>query len=230
MSRNWRGWVVALAIFGLAAGLRAQEPAEKTTQGGENPFATPELRKYWNPVVGEGAVYEVTGADGKKRTEEYDILSQETVGGKKAYWLEVSFAVPSITGKVYEKSLVIPAEFRAQKVIAQLPGMAAMEMPASGTISEIKDDPNNRVTATEKRELATAAGSFECQHITYADGSEVWVSDKVGPMKVVKSMGAAKDTRVLMKTTSQVKDAIKGPVKSYDPDAIKKFMEGASSQ
>jgi len=228
--RNRIGWAVALGIFGLAAGLRAQEPAEKSTQGGENPFATPELRKYWNPVVGEGAVYEVTSADGKKRAEEYDILSQEMIGGKKAYWLEVTMSIPSVAGKVYEKSLVIPAEFRAQKVIVQFPGMAAMEMPASGAISDIKDDPNNKVTAMEKRELATAAGSFECQHIKYADGSEFWVSDKVGPMKVVKSIGAAKDTRVLVKTTSQVKDAIKGPVKAYDPGAIKKFMEGASSQ
>ena len=83
MRRNWIGWVVALAMFGLAAGLRAQEPAEKTTQRGENPFATPELRKYWNPVVGEGEVYEVTGADGKKRTEEYDILSKKRLAGRR---------------------------------------------------------------------------------------------------------------------------------------------------
>jgi hypothetical protein len=228
--QNRIGWVVALAIFGLAAGLRAQEPAEKTTQGGENPFATPELRKYWNPLVGEGAVYEVTGADGTKRTEEFDILSAETLEGKKAYWLEVSIAFPKAAGKVYEKSLVIPAEFRARKVIAQLPGMAAMEMPASGSMVVPKDDPNSKATKAASETITVPGGSFLCEHYQNADGSEEWVSDKVVPMKVVKSVGPTKETRVLMKTTSQVKDAIKGPAKAYDPDAIKKFMEGASSQ
>lgn len=217
------GWGLALAICGLAAvGVSAQ--SSQKTEGGENPFAMPELRKYWNPVVGTGAVYEVTSADGKKRTEEYDILSEETIEGKKAYWLETSITVGGISGKLYEKSLVISGELRARKVIAQFPGFAAMEMPASGAIQVSKDDPNSVTTKAAAETIAVPGGSFLCEHYKSADGSEEWVSEKVGPMKVVKSVDSTKGTRMLVKTVSRVKDGITGPVKAYDPEAVQKFF------
>ena len=121
--------------------------------------------------------------------------------GKKAYWLEVTIASPEPYGKSLREIAGDTCGVSSAEGDRAIPGHGGDgDAGIRGTISEIKDDPNNKVTATEKRELATAAGSFECQHITYADGSEVWVSDKVGPMKVVKSVGAAKDTRVLVKT------------------------------
>lgn len=233
MRINRAGWALAVAISCATPSARAQNPADAQAaptvqQGGENPFAVPELRMYWNPVVGEGAIYEVTSADGKKRTEEYDILSEETIGGMKAFWLEESISIPSITGTAYEKSLVIAAELRARKVISKLPGMAAMEMPAGAPIPTPKLDPKNAPKIAGTESITVPGGTFLCEHWVDPDGSEAWVSAKVGPMKVVKSVAPNKETRVLVKTTSHTKDAITGPVKPYDPEAIKKFIEASS--
>jgi len=225
--RNRIRWVVALGMFGLAAGLRAQEPTEKTTQRGENPFNNAEMREYWNPQVGSGEEYEITGADGKKRTEEYDILSEQTVDGKKAYWLEIVFGMPGLKGKAYAKALVTPADYRARKVIGQLPGMAAMDMPTGAPPDVPKADPKKAAKLLGTEAVTVPGGTFECEHYREADGSEVWLSAKVGPMKVVKSTSES-STRVLVRTVSHPKDGVTGPVKPYDPDAIKRFVESQS--
>jgi len=225
--RNRIGWLVALAVFGLAAGLRAQEPQGGGKPRGENPFNQMELRKYWNPIVGAGEVYEVTGADGKKRTEEYDVLSEETLVGKKAYWIEISIGTASLSGKVYAKALVTPADYRAHKVIGQLPGMAAMDMPTGAPVEMPKPDPKNAPKLLGTEALKVAGEAIDCEHYRNADGSEVWLSSEVGPMKVVKST-SDDGTRLLVRTVSHPKDGITGPVKPYDADAIKKFVESQS--
>lgn len=215
-------WGLALAILGLAAvGVSAQTSPK--AEGGENPFAMPELRKYWNPVVGSGAIYEVTAADGKKRTEEYAILSSETVAGKKAYWLEINVESLAFKGKLSGKTLVIPEGFQARKMIVQFPGAAAMEM-ATGPLPETPKTDASKLLGTETTKVA--GGTFECEHWRDADGSETWLSAKVGPMKVVKSIGADMGTRELVKTVSHAKDAISGPVKPFDAEVVRKFAEG----
>jgi hypothetical protein len=229
MRRSSAIWSLAMAILSVAPVVRAQSAAGQSAQaqgaqeqGGENPFAMPEMRRYWNPTVDAGAVYEVTSADGKKkRTEEYAVLSEETVEGKKAYWLEFSVTSPNVAGKIYEKTLVIPAEFRARKVIVQFPGMAAMEMPAAPSP---KADAKDATKLAGNETITVPGGTFECEHWRDADGTDTWVSAKVGPMKVVKSVGK-NETRVLLKTIGHPKDSITGPVKAFDPELIKNFAE-----
>jgi len=215
MRRNWAGVALALSILWVAPGARGQ------TFG--NPFETAVMRKYWNPVVGAGAAFEVTEKKGKKRTEEWDILSQETVEGKKAYWLGFSVESADFKGKVYGKILVIPDGFQARKLIIQFPGMAAMEMPIAQEVQTADAKDTAKLLGTET--ITVPGGKFECEHWREAGGDETWVSAKVAPLKVVKSV-ERDQTRVLVRTISTAKDAITGPVKAYDPEAIKKFAEG----
>jgi hypothetical protein len=223
MRGQWIGWAVALAILFVVPGVRPQT----ARQAFGNPWDTPEMRKYWNPVVGVGEVYEVTRTAGKKSTEEFSILSEETIEGKHAYWLEVAGESPSSAGKVYVKALIIPADFEARKVVLQLPGMAAMEVPIPPAAKAPKAEPQKATKLLGTETIAVPAGTFECEHLREADGSEAWVSSKASPLKVVKSVDKFR-TRVLVRMIAHPKDAITGPVKPYDPEAIARFSQRQS--
>src|SRR5277367_4823960 len=101
MIRSRVVWSLGLTILVASIAGRALAQAPASAGSGENPFTLPELRMYWNPEVGAGEVYEVTGGDGKKHTEEYSILSASTIDGKKAYWLQIALDSPAIKGKAY---------------------------------------------------------------------------------------------------------------------------------
>ena len=221
--RAWRvGWALAVASL-WAAPIVARAQA----QGFGNPFDTPLIRKYWNPVVGAGAVYEVTDTTAKKKTttSEYDTLSEETVDGKKAYWVEFSLVSPDFKGKIHGRELVIPEGYQARKLILQFPGMAAMDMPVTAEAQNADTKENGKLLGTET--ITVPGGTFECEHWRGANGSETWVNAKVTPLKIVKSVDK-NETWVLVRTVSAVKDAITGPVKDYDPEAIKRFAEKQS--
>jgi hypothetical protein len=220
--RGYRaGWALAFTFFFVAPLAFAQSAA--------NPFDMPELRKYWNPVVGAGVVYQVRGTDGKKRTEEFAITSEETLEGKKAYWLEVAEDGPNPGTKVYAKTLVIPTGFEARKLIIQLPGIGAMEMPVAPVAQSANADTNNAAKLVGTETITVPGGTFECEHWREADGSEVWESAKVGPLQIVKKVDKYR-TRVLVKTISHAKDYVTGTVKPYDPEAIRKFTGQLASQ
>lgn len=213
--RGYRaGFVLAVTILWAAPGLRAQ------TFG--NPFDTAVMRKYWNPVIGEGAAFEVTDKKGKKRTEEWDILSQETVEGKKAYWLGFSVESADFKGKIYGKILVIPDGFQARKLVIQFPGMAAMEMPIAKETQSTEAKGTAKLVGTET--ITVPGGTFECEHWREASGDETWVSAKVAPVKVVKSV-ERDQSRVLVRTIASAKDSITGPVRAFNPEALRKFSE-----
>jgi hypothetical protein len=72
---------LALMILVVVPAARPQ-PSPQEAPGFANPFDNPTIRKYWNPVVGTGAVFAVTQPNGKTATTEYDILSSEKVDSK----------------------------------------------------------------------------------------------------------------------------------------------------
>jgi hypothetical protein len=212
-------WILLPTLFFAALITLAQ------TAG--NPFDTLVIRRYWNPVVGAGAVYEVTNPNGRKHTEEFDIFSEEKEEGKTAYWLGFAEESSDLKGKVYVKTLVIPEGFEARKLIIQFPGKAAMEMPVQPSPQIPKEDPKSAPKLVGTESITVPAGTFECEHWRYVDNSETWLSAKVAPVKVVKS--ASKDeTRVLVKTISHAKDYITGPIKPFDPEAIQKLSQPQS--
>jgi hypothetical protein len=225
MRGSQAGLALVLAILFVVPAVRPQPAPQDSKAAFGNPFDNPLIRKYWNPVVGAGAVHEVTQVEGRKTTTEYDILSQETVDGKKAYWVEFSLASPDFKGKIYGKELIIPEGYQARKLIIQFPAMAAMEMPVTAEAQNAETKENAKLVGTES--ITVPGGTFECEHLRSPNGSEAWANAKVAPLKIVKSVDK-NETWVLVRTITTVKDAITGPVKDYDPEAIKRFAEKQS--
>jgi len=222
---------VALLSFGvaLAAAVPRAAPQGPAYFSFGNPFDTPELRNYWNAVAGAGEVYEISPNGGKKYSEEFDILSAESIEGMDAYWLQVSVDSPKPGGKIYVKTLVIPKAYEARKVILQLPGMAAMDVPVAAATGSADADPRKGSKRLGTETITVPGGTFECEHWRESNGTEAWLSSKIGPLTAVKIAEFGK-TWLLTKTISHPKDAVTGPVKAFDPDAIKRFTERLNAQ
>ena len=171
---------------------------------------------------GEGDGCGLRSNPASKTTNEFDLLSQETIGGKQSYWLGFAVTSPDIQGKIVGKMLVIPESYQARKLIVQLPGMAAMEMPIAVEARNTAVKDIAKFVGTET--ISVPAGSFECEHWHGSDGSDAWLSAKIGPVKVVKSVDK-NETWVLVRTIGVAKDAVTGPVKPYNPEAIQTFAD-----
>ncbi len=64
------------------------------------------------------------------------------------------------------------------------------------------------------------AGTFRCAHWKKDDGTdEVWTSDKVSPMAMVKQVGK-NNSMVLTKIITGATDHITGPVTTFDPKVL----------
>lgn len=222
MRRQKVVWILAIAVLTVSGEVLAQS---RPGQGAANPFDTAVIRKYWNPIVGAGAVFQVTDSKGKKTTQEYEILSVQTVQGKKAYWFEFALESPDFKGKLWGKSLLIPEGYEARKMIIQFPGVAPMEWPVAPQPQTVDSKETPRSLGSET--IAVDGVNFECEHWRDADGAETWVSSKVGPLKLVKRTGKDQ-TWMLVKTISAAKDAITATVKPFDPGAMKEFTNSQS--
>jgi len=68
--------------------------------------------------------------------------------------------------------------------------------------------------------VTVPAGTFLCQHWKKDSGvGDVWASDKVTPMGMVKSV-QEHETMTLIKTISGATDHITGPVTKFDPQQM----------
>src|SRR4029077_10114916 len=66
--------------------------------------------------------------------------------------------------------------------------------------------------------VTTPAGTFSCEHYRAKDGSgDSWVSDKVTPFGLVKSVDKDGSTLTLLKTTSGVTDKITAAPVPFNP-------------
>src|SRR5580704_14006357 len=81
--------VVMLAIVALAMPLAAQMGMQ-----------VPTLSGIFRPVVGTGAVYQVTQEGGKTSTMDFAVLGKEDMGGKTGYWIEMSMTDPKAGGEI----------------------------------------------------------------------------------------------------------------------------------
>ncbi len=213
-------WAVILLV-GFAAPVRAQM--------GMNMFTKPSFTKIFHPVVGQGAEYESTnkiGSDTKPHNLQMGIVGKESVEGKDGYWLQS--VIETNNGQiVIAKMLMTGSDFQSYRVIIQTPGQPAMEMPVStaganrGKVVESMEDWHSVGTDT----VTVPAGTYSCEHWKNdKTGGEVWTSDKVSPIGVVKEM--SKDhTMVLMKVLSGYPDRITGPVQKFDPQVLMQQMQ-----
>ncbi|HTP57294.1 MAG TPA: hypothetical protein VMM82_00160 [Spirochaetia bacterium] len=207
-------WVFAALVSLLAPSAFAQV--------GQNPLDRPELRKFWNPRVGKGAVYERVENDSGKKTVNMEIqtVGKESVGGKEAYWIEFAFETPEMKGTSYGKSLIVFGETHPRRTIFQFPGMSAMEMPSGSTSRSNLKMQDLRKVGTET--VTVPAGTFTCEHWKSGD-SDLWVSAKVSPFSVVKEVSKG-TTEVLVKTVENATDHITGPVKPFDAKVFMQYM------
>jgi hypothetical protein len=182
--------------------------------------STPMPRGLFNPVVGAGAGYEITSAEGQKTNIEFAIVGKEIVNGRDGYWME--WTTNAMGSEVIMKVLTVPGDTTATtRTIMQMPGRPPMEMPQQMTsrMNSQSVPPDLHAAADEvgSESVTVPAGTFTCDHYRMKDGSgDTWVSAKVAPFGVVKHQG--KDsTMVLTRVITDAKDKIVGTPQPFNP-------------
>jgi hypothetical protein len=200
--------------------------------GGLDFFKKSGISAMFHPVVGAGSVYQSTGKDsGTTHDIEMVVVGKESVGAADGYWLEIGFGEGKQQG--YSKVLISKDDLQPHKIIFQMNGMPAMEMPFNPDSAEskrMKDEMSNwSQVGTET--ITVPAGTFSCTHWKKSDGTnEIWASDKVTPFGMVKSVDAKASTMVLVRQITDAKDHITGPVRPFDPQALGQLMQQQHQQ
>jgi len=184
----------------------------------------PRISGVWNPVVGAGAAYEVD-TKGDKTEMEIAIIGKESVGGKDAYWYEMSFNSAGVGGQMVMKSLTIPdgPDTQVTRMIMQMPGRPPMEMPAQMLHQDRSRQPADIRSDAEdlgNESVTVPAGTFTCKHYrSKKDSSDTWISEKVSPYGMVKHQ-SADTTMVLTKVIANAKDKITGTPVPFNPQMM----------
>jgi hypothetical protein len=207
--------LAAACCLCLASGAAAQ-------LGGMQFFSKPNIADIFKPVVGQGAVYQET-SEGKQGHEmEMAIVGKEMTPSGEGYWMEM---VMNRAGdqKMYSK-ILMTKDFQFTKVIFQMPGQGAMEMPMNSNEkdrAQMKEE-MAKWTQVGNETITVPAGTFSCAHWKKDDGTdEVWTSDKVTPLAMVKQVGKT-HSMVLVRQITNAQDHITGPVTPFDPKAFMK--------
>ncbi len=189
----------------------------------------PQPRGFFNPVVGSGAVYEITssGRDGQKTiTTEVDVVGKESVDGKDGYWFESTVSNTQMGGDIVMKMLIVPDPNSTgpAKMIMQMPGRPPMEMPMQmgrmGNQKPQSTDIRSEADDLGVETITTPAGTFETHHYKMKDQTgDSWISEKVAPYGLIKHQG--KDsTMILTKVVTDAKDKITGTPVPFNPMAM----------
>jgi hypothetical protein len=196
-------------------------------QMGMNFFKKPNIADIFRPVVGNGSVYEQQHKDGKKSMMEMIVVGKDMVDGREAYWVEFGHDVDPSGAKSYVKMLVTKDDFQFHKMIMQMPGSAQpMEMPFNPSMKtrQKMQEEMEKWHSVGTESVTVPAGTFSCEHWTKDNGKgDVWVSSKVSPMSMVKSVDNG-ETMVLLKTLTGAKDHITGTPVKFDPQLFRQQM------
>jgi hypothetical protein len=189
-------------------------------------FHTPDMRGIWNPVVGTGGSYETTqeGSDDKRHMDIF-VVGKETVDGKDGYWLEFAMPSPRGSGDFIMKSLLVVdgSDAALYRTVMQIPGMPApMEMSKEMLANQDKKPMDLRGSAKKvgTETITTPAGTFETDHWQSTDGSDAWISPKVPPYGLIKSVTKDGHTIMLTSVITDAKDRITGTPVPFDPTHI----------
>jgi hypothetical protein len=174
----------------------------------------PDIAGVFNPVVGSGASYEMVKTDGEKIPFDMAVVDKDASGG---YWIEYSMQNPKLNGPVYMKNLMVRQsdDIIIQRAIMQMPGRPPMDMSSMMSMKAMqspKEKADFRANAQNMgtESVTTPAGTFSCEHWRNAkDGTDVWLSDKIAPWRLVK-MSGTNDTLTLVKIISDAKTHITG--------------------
>lgn len=210
--------ILASCCFTLAITASAQ-------MGGGMGMRRPQVGGVWNPIVGQGAAYEVQrqGEKAAKSQMEIAVVGKESIEGKDAYWLEFTVDNPRGGGQMVMKSLLVldGPNARTEKVIMQMQGMDPMEMSGTmltrrGNQSQSADIRGN-ADDIGPESVTTPAGTFACEHYRAKDGSgDYWLEKSVSPWGLVKYT-SKDESMILVKVISDAKDKMTGTPKPFNP-------------
>jgi len=216
---------VGLAVLVICLSIAASTSA----QMGMDLFKKPDIVKAFNPVVGKGAQYlSTTNAKGvaKTTTMEMDIVAKESVEGKDGYWMEFVMTDEKNQSSV-GKALFTKDDFQFHRMIIQMPGQGAMEMPfnANAARKEKMENTMNEWHSVGNESITVPAGTFSCEHWRNdSRNSDVWTSDNVTPLGMVKEANP-NGGMVLTKVITDAKDRITGPVRQFDMQQMMQQMQ-----
>jgi hypothetical protein len=215
-----------IALLAAAAGYLCMT-SDAAAQLGMNIFKKPNIADIFKPVVGTGALYEQQRTGGQKGPTqmEMSVVGRELTDGQEGYWVQFGMQQGQPPRMIYSKVLVT-REFQMKRIVFQQPGQPAMEMPfnpTEKTNSYMKEEMEKWHNVGPDT-ITVPAGTFLCQHWKKDAGvGDAWVSDKITPMSLVKSVNSG-DTMVLVKTLTGVTDHITGPVTKFDPQLLRQQM------
>jgi hypothetical protein len=220
MKRSIPAVVLAAVSFSSLSSVHAQM--------GMDLFKKPSITKVFNPVLGKGAEYETTrsGSPNASRITQMFIVGKESVDGKDGYWMEIVTTGDKDKSFV-GKTLFTRDDFQFRRMIVQMPGQPAMEMPFNPNDARRQKVESSleewHSVGTES--ITVPAGTFSCEHWKNdKNNSDVWTSDKVTPFGMVKEVGP-NNTMVLTKVLTDMPDRITGPVQKFDPQMMMQQMQ-----
>jgi len=148
--------------------------------------------KLVNPSVGVWAWYDVKdAASGDHLFLRQAVVGEAKVDGKDGYWIETE-VVPHIGfPAVYKMLLTGPAgdPKNIHKVIFRDGTNAPQEMPVDPAAAPAGELHSADRKSVGKEKIDTVQGAVEAEHIVVEQGgkkTEVWTSDKIPPMGIVK--------------------------------------------
>ena len=216
---------VAIVTVALSLGVACRADA----QMGMSLFQKPAIAKFINPVVGKGAEYETVRANSggeKTRMMEMGVVGKESVDGKEGFWMQ--FVTADDKGQqMVGKMLLTRDDFQFHRMIMQMHGQPAMEMPFNPNMNKENklDEKMSEWKMVGMESVTVPAGTFLCEHWkSEKNGSDLWASDKISPFGMVKQVGKS-ETMVLVKVLSDVPDRITGPVSKFDPQMMMQQMQ-----
>jgi hypothetical protein len=198
-------------------------PYSARPQMGMDMFKKPSFTKGFNPVVGKGAEYQTIKADSKTtpQTTQMFIVGKESVDGKDGYWMEIVTTTEK-GGNFVGKMLFTRDDFQFRRMVIQVPGQGAMEMPfnAAQSTRQSMQDTMSEWHSIGTESVTVPAGTFSCEHWKNdKNNSEVWTNDKVTPFGMVKET-SPNNTMVLTKVLTDMPDQIAGPVQKFNPQMM----------
>jgi hypothetical protein len=189
----------------------------------------PDVAGVFNPTVGSGASYEMTKTNGEKITFDMSVVDKNASGG---YWIEYGMQVPQMKGFVYSKLLAARQadDVIIQRMIVQMPGHPPIDMSSMMSMKGMQDQKSKADFRADAQNMGTEsvttpAGTFSCQHWhSTKDGTDVWISDKVSPWKLVKMTGT-NNNMILVRVITDAKTHITGT-----PVSMEEMMKGMGKQ
>jgi hypothetical protein len=219
-----RSGIILAAVAMLAAPLLS--PRLLAQRGGMG-MMPPGMSGVWNPVIGSGATYEMTGKDGKKTLLTIAVVNKEDFNGHPGFWMEYLIADKDGKDVVMQMLMVKDgASMTMPKMVIQPPGQPPMEMSSAimgmmaargGGAAPAAPKPDAREGGENlgAESVTTPAGTFQCEHWRSKDGASVWIAPNAGPWGMVTTQ-SADTSMVMLKVITDAKSHIVGTPQSMD--------------